>query len=617
MKRILALVIALLAVILTFPVSAAEKSIEDMIYEEVIQLVDIKDYPADPTDTEIYLLSLVEHGYTKDGWASDNALYLYLYNPSCKEISNSELNTVQMASSWDEDGKPNGFRKYSLCVEGSALNGLYIRAKVGVSAKTVARVANSKRLYGITEFELLEDSSYSAINATDATAYEVGYSYAFSGYGDSITCERTSYLTITLNVEHTSYLTGDSALGIGYSNQVSSVYFSVPREIEEKYGALYNIEYEYYKYRTSPMLVTTNETFYKEMLACVGKTADKDDWPIGIQATYYEGMSGTNFYFHYGHMNWLDDIFNDPTCDLISTVFLSSTLNEGDQLVSSEALTAYFQNYKSSATTEKVRGYSVDLFDMSQYADNDHYIYEKKTRDDVFDMDSFADTHNWYQGVINYGLFYDKDMHDETITNAKYIQPVTSADFVVADFSKEFLVSENDIVSLAKYCQNAEKNSENVYLLRFATSDCYTQDVLQLYPFWKLSVDNLKAWYNDSTGKRVSTKALTFIEEDVYLDFDIISLGFSDDGEDVTTIGVVMSPVDIFPNLEGIQTSPDPIPVPDDDTWKKLLAIILLAVGALGIARLVGKLGEIGQAKTNREIRKYLKNQNKNQNRRR
>ena len=414
MKRILALVIALLAVILTFPVSAAEKSIEDMIYEEVIQLVDIKDYPADPTDTEIYLLSLVEHGYTKDGWASDNALYLYLYNPSCKEISNSELNTVQMASSWDEDGKPNGFRKYSLCVEGSALNGLYIRAKVGVSAKTVARVANSKRLYGITEFELLEDSSYSAINATDATAYEVGYSYAFSGYGDSITCERTSY-----------------------------------------------------------------------------------------------------------------------------------------------------------------------------------------------------------QGVINYGLFYDKDMLDETITNAKYIQPVTSADFVVADFSKEFLVSENDIVSLAKYCQNAEKNSENVYLLRFATSDCYTQDVLQLYPFWKLSVDDLKAWYNDSTGKRVSTKALTFIEEDVYLDFDIISLGFSDDGEDVTTIGVVMSPVDIFPNLEGIQTGPDPIPVPDDDTWKKLLAIILLAVGALGIARLIGKLGEIGQAKTNREIRKYLKNQNKNQNRRR
>lgn len=382
MKRILALVIALLAVILTIPVSAAEKSIEDMIYEEVIQLVDIKDYPADPTDTEIYLLSLVEHGYTKDGWASDNALYLYLYNPSCKEISNSELNTVQMASSWDEDDKPNGFRKYSLCVEGSALNGLYIRAKVGVSAKTVATVANSKRLYGITEFELLEDSSYSAINETDATAYEVGYSYAFSGCGDSITCERTSYLTITLNVGHTSYLTGDSALGIGYSNQVSSVYFSVPKEIEKKYGALYNIEYEYYKYRTAPMLLTTDSAFYDVMYPLLGKVADLEEWDVKIFASNNLNMTAGTMIPVYGAINDLTFINSEPAVEQFDILLPADTLEAGKVMVSSEEITKYFKNYKTNYAVGTVRGYSKALFDLTKYTENNHKVSETKTRDD-------------------------------------------------------------------------------------------------------------------------------------------------------------------------------------------------------------------------------------------
>ena len=196
MKRILVLLIALVIVILSVPAVAAESSIDDIVYNEVKQLVDIKDYPRNSKDSGIYLLSLVESGYTEKGFANDNALYLYLYNPSCKDVKTSELNTVQMAYSWDANGKPNAFRKYALTVEGTALGGLYIRAKVGVSAKTVATVKNGVRLYGITEFELLEDSEY---NFTDATAYEVGYSFAFSGYGNSMKCERTSYLTISLN----------------------------------------------------------------------------------------------------------------------------------------------------------------------------------------------------------------------------------------------------------------------------------------------------------------------------------------------------------------------------------------------------------------------------------
>jgi hypothetical protein len=357
------------------------------------------------------------------------------------------------------------------------------------------------------------------------------------------------------------------------------------------------------------MLVTTDEAFCKEMLKCVGKTADKDDWPIGISAIYVNN-SGSKTYFHYGHLNWLDDILTDPTCDLLSTVFFSSTLDEGETLISSAEMTEYFQGYKSSVTTEKVRGYSVDLFDMTQYTEKDHYVFEKKTRDDVFDMDSFADTHNWFQGVFNYGLFYDKDKYDETIANAKFIQPVSSADFVVDDFSKQFLVSKNDVVSLAKYCQDAERNDENVYLLRFATSDCYTQNVL---PFGrgneKQLANTILAWYNDASGKRVSTDALAFIEEDVYLDFDIITLGFSDDGVDITTLGVVMSPVDVFPDLEGIQTGNDRFPTDMIPDMRKIIGVLMVVAAAFLLIVLVRK---IGQARTNQQLQKFLKDQHRN-----
>ena len=610
MKKTMAVLIALITVLLSFPIStsAAQTNIEEIILSEIQQLVDMDDYPKNTADKGVYLLTLVEHGYTQDGFVDGNTLYFYLYNPSCKDISSTGLNYVQMAVGWDEKGMPSRFGKYGLVIEGAALDGLYIRAKLKVKAKSLANISGGVRRYGVTEIELQEDAAY------DAESYSVGYSFAFKGYGNTLTCERSSYLTLKLDVGHTSYLTGDSVLGKGYSNQVSSVYFSVPREIEEKYGALYNIEYEYYKYRTSPMLVTTNEEFYNEMLKCVGKTADKDDWPIGIQASIADAMSGSTFYFHYGHMNWLDDIAYDPTCDLLSTVFLSSTLDAGETLISSEEMTDYFQGYKSSVTTEKVRGYSVDLFDMTQYTAKDHYVLEKKTRDDVFDMDSFADTHNWFQGVFNYGLFYDKDKHDETIANAKFIQPVSSADFVADDFSKQFLVSKNDVVSLARYCQEAERNNENVYLLRFATSDCYTQNVMKLNAFGKQPVNNLKAWYNDPSGKRVSTTDLAFIEEDVYLDFDIITLGFSDDGKDITTLGVVMSPTDIIPELDGIQTGGDAPPTVDDwkDMARKIAGIAMIVAVALLIIWFVGKLGKVEELRTNREIRKHLKDQNRN-----
>ena len=92
---------------------------------------------------------------------------------------------------------------------------------------------------------------------------------------------------------------------------------------------------------------------------------------------------------------------------------------------------------------------------------------------------------------------------------------------------------------------------------------------------------------------------------------------FGNDPENLTVFGVVASPTDGF---AAIQVTGSGKKTEEKFDWqalfRKILAIVMIFVAVLVIVWLIGKLGEIGQAKTNREIRKYLKNQKKNQNRR-
>ena len=76
-------------------------------------------FPKDTSDTKMYLVSFLEYGYTQAlGEKSDSyGLYLYIYNPSGKDII-SDTNKVQFATSWKYDDKgnlvANDYKKYVL-----------------------------------------------------------------------------------------------------------------------------------------------------------------------------------------------------------------------------------------------------------------------------------------------------------------------------------------------------------------------------------------------------------------------------------------------------------------------------------------------------------------------
>ena len=211
---------------------AAESSLE----QELANVINLADYPADPNDTDVYLITLMEKGYNGTGFDSSSGIYVYLYNPS-KRIFNSStaLNTMSFAKDFASDGSPCDFEKYRLGLIESARDGVFIKAKVEAKASELVINSEGARHYAVSEIELFEDGHYN----TNAQAYKCGYDFAFTGSGENLKCKRTSFLVINLDVKSTSYITGDSALGQNYSNMISSVYFSVPKAIELKYGKLF------------------------------------------------------------------------------------------------------------------------------------------------------------------------------------------------------------------------------------------------------------------------------------------------------------------------------------------------------------------------------------------
>ena len=93
-----------------------ETSVEDdlnTIFHNVEQI-----FPLDSSLEELSLINVTEYGYDESkGIGKDYALYLYLYNPSGKDVIDG-LNKVQFATSWKIDARGNlvgaNYKKFDL-----------------------------------------------------------------------------------------------------------------------------------------------------------------------------------------------------------------------------------------------------------------------------------------------------------------------------------------------------------------------------------------------------------------------------------------------------------------------------------------------------------------------
>lgn len=517
---------------------------------------DIKDYPKDENG-ELRLHMFTEYGYSYAVNARGNyALYVYIYNPAARAIDiSSGLNTVQIAVSYDENGDPSEYEKFTLkfCNRSTGdYNHLFYKFRVidhaSADGKTIAeRVDSAKRKYVISGVEFLmsdtgkvEDSGVGGVYTFEG--YAAGYGEDINGES-TLKCSRAPLETVELDVQSTYYRYPTS---LNSASQVVSAYFAIDNELIEKYGELYAIAAEYYEYVTAPLIVTRNEDFYNHIYyAWLGKDigAFNSDCLWGFYHVSNTVLNGDAAF------NYTDDKTfglrnpNYPTMsdgyEVISKVvnlFYSGGENADDYFLSSEDIEKHFEYYTQKfGSGTAYKGYNNDLFSGGA-----GYQRIETTSDDLFDLEGF-DTGS---GFWNFWYDVIAGIDNEALYDIEPIRAVTADDLRSDNLSNDLLIAPADTETFTDYCDEQMAQGKTVFLFRYDVSE-YTED--SGYSLLEYSSDGYHA-----TNHMNYTTDVSIREQTVYLGFDIISLTFKGEDGTLTVLPVVADPIDVIPDSVGM-----------------------------------------------------------------
>ena len=573
---------------------------------------DIKNYPFNENG-EVQIISFIEYCYSYKANLRDHyGLYIYIYNPQGLNLStDSKQNKIQMAVSYDAEGNPNDYEKFSLefCskVESGNYKNLFYKYKVidrEINGTTFdERVNSNERRYDVSGVEL---TTYGAQNATE---YHVGTTYRFTGfaegYGPDETAKSTldseieKMETVELSVKHTFYRSETSALGAGHQNQLDTVYFSVPKSYIEEYGRLQRIKAEWYEYKTKEILVTSNTVFYNAASPYIGVKLGTTPNQYGLyeyvkEIGYSLGIgAGKAGDMHVAQWGWNlgTGYFHVPT-NVLYYMFLVDDIEKYDPYaetvtiggVQSNDLYQYIKNYRKTYTSGRLPikdgTISADLFesdiDASRKMDNEsgkiqlgYSYYDFDADVDWQTLSSWSETSpSFWDNWLNFGLgvAFTGGPDEESRTVAP-IQILKASDMTGTntEIAERLLVNINDVDAIKTEYNNAitinGANDEEkvVVLFRFATSDYYSEAVDIIEP---------KAGFMWS-DKHYEGQAY-IAQESVFFDFDIIQLTFNQEGV-YTVIPVVSSPIDVVNDIT------PPVNMPREmDWWQIILALILI-----------------------------------------
>ncbi len=571
---------------------------------------DILKYPYDEKK-DIKIINFVEYCYSfKANMRSNYGLYIYVYNPKGLNLSTSEkMNKIQMATRYD-DGSPIDYTKFSLEFlnksEDEPYKNLFYKFKVidkKIDGTTFAdRVNSLQRRYDVSSIELATYGNFTAID------YPVNGSYLFTGYAEGYGADSNSKCTLSstveylesvnLDVKHTFYRTKTSSKGAGYQNQLDTVYFAVPKKFFDNYGKLQRIKAEWFEYKTTDIIVTSNQDFYDKAKPYLGiQTGPFDKYgmteynsEIGISlsqnAVDANGMKAASWGWNLGsgyyhtpapsiqYLFKVNDIKEyDPYADIVD--------NGG---VKSNALYEYIKKYDKTFTNGKLPikngSISADLFanDIDDYRkldtkygkiQNGYSYYDFDADVDLQTLSSWQDTDpSFWDNWKNWGLW---DAMTGNIPNeeSRTISPIytlkeSDLNGSDTDIAEKLMINSKDVQNLKNFYKDAvtvtgkDDEEKAVVLFRFATSDYFSTSV-EIAELGKGFLGNDK--FTKGEAYRAS--------ESVFFDFDIIQLSFQKDGK-YTVIPVVSSPIDIVNDIT------PPVDMPDMEWWQILLAVILL-----------------------------------------
>lgn len=536
----------------------------------------IDDYPIDENGTP-ELLAFTEFAFsTIHEYQQYYALYLYIYYPQ-GNLEDFEQNCVEIATSYS-NGEPTTWHKFHIKLLSTDGNKVLYKFKiVDTEGQTIGSIFNrvgqtpSERRYDVNSIELRQQGQ---LTAND---YGIGGTWTYTGYSKGMnsssmeesTLKSTVSMRDTLSLDvHQTYYRGWYYYGSNLADQMSSVYFSIPDSVDTTYDRLYAIDFDAYKYLSSPIfcinesgnLWVNEDKVYEKLLAQRGLSLEEIQaldnytwlqWDLIHEATvsYYDVSYGKNI--------------GRVVLDKCAWV-LREEDNDYDCLVTRDTLLAYMNTF-SATFGRNVRGkYSSLLFADRYYLSPEYSISERTvtngenigrtiTADETFELRGSSSYKNFWKWL------FSNSKGD--ITEFNPIQKVTWAD--ISGLSNEkicstYFVADEDVEEFKLYVKQQNAIKKSVYLFRFDIDTYYC--------------NTLACKNYDGTCGYVA-------QEPIYLDFDVISLTYEKDNV-YTVIPVVSDPIDI---IAGLEPSTDPIDFDGmlSDLLTKILTIMFGIVAAI------------------------------------
>ena len=520
----------------------------------------------------ISMIMFTEFGYQRKTMSAFG-IYFYIYNDTGKPIIDYGRNMVQLSL----DGEH--YDKYRMQILDQTDDNTVYKIKVqdtsqsGVSLMQ-SIVGQNTRSYTISGMEWLTGNGLADYPVAHTFKY-TGEATFKEGEESTLQCivEDQDVVIITgLEDRQTVYRTDMDNQNMNRHNQVNSVYFGVDNAIIEKYGQLQQIEAEWWEYRTKPIIVLNNEDVYNELLSNIhGYIGSHNcNYDYMIDGDYYdEGNQFPNRTWSYNDWYSTDPSIPDGQyLYLTSLPWIFATDYWGQDLdnylLTEERIQKYREEYEKkgdfSDADEYGFKYCTNLFDedvgSGRTAGYNHKFFNT---DDPNSMINFNPAYSGWDAFKN--LFGWEDEFDEILKDQSPIVVIDSAGYnryksmSKEQVSEELLIADEDVDSFLNYLQSCVERSQTVVLFRFA---CTTYEAFPVRAY-KYSGHTMVDHQIPLAKGTVGFSA----EENVFLNFDIMTLGFYN-GEKMSIIPVVSSPIDIISDVVGPKL-PDLLPWGDPE----------------------------------------------------
>ncbi|MBO5223514.1 MAG: hypothetical protein J6C23_03275 [Clostridia bacterium] len=505
--------------------------------------------------TDITVIDMVE--YWKDSSTQCPALFVYVYNPTTKKLKDSTDDKIRIRVSNDDH-----WESYSLDYIQSTDDGKYVKYLVEKSDILYSlHKDNTKRYYDVSDIHLVCD------NDTTPSSFIVGFKYWFSGSGKGdFNVEKEKYDVIKVE-ELVPMVYRDIKPDVwDYPNgQINSVMFSLPKTILEEYGAVSEIYLEYYKYRTSPIVVSDDQTpIHEGRKDWVGRDVGSDGidsanplcltWGdyIGIDSPLDPDTLHDKYYHDYGYNKYFYTALGYPsplpfeykkTYNKLSYSFSSGSKNALKYDVSSDELEdwiygyaeEYLQGQEYETLPVKDDKLPAELFvDMSNTSGYGKIDKSIKVGTQKFNVTVKS---NWWE--IFSPLFKTIAQDYETVQTIDVSGLGAGGDAVLAD---KYKINESYVGDLKAFAAAKTLANEQAFVFHFDVSDYYASPA--------------RVWgkYQGPIGGTGITSIypsqhVYVAQTDVYLNLSFIDFTFVKD--DVATVLAVSSDViDFFPPIQ-------------------------------------------------------------------